>query len=302
MNRWIEHDVKQTRRPSTVESYERMVQDHINPRIGGISLKKLNALHVEAWLSDLERSALGAARRNRCFMILRLVMQKAVAQKLVRDNPTDGVTPPKPCRREAEPLSGDQVKHLLKCAKNNPYEAFFVVAIGTGMRWGEIAALRWSDIDLNAGTLQVQRTLSQARGKILIQPPKTKAGRRKIPLPAFVLAALHRHRSKSPVVPHPTAWVFPNRRGGLLGRGNFFSCCWKPLRDAAGIPKTRFHDLRHTTATLLLQNGVHPKVVQTVLGHSRFGITMDLYSHMVDGMQNEAAIALDSAISVPREK
>ncbi len=294
MDRWLEHDVRQSRRPTTIEGYERIVKKHINPRIGGTSLKKLNPLHIEAWLSDLGRSELGPSRRNRCFLVLRQAMQKAVIQKLIRDNPTDGVTPPKSCPREIEPLTGDQVERLLKCARDTRYEAFFVVAIGTGMRWGEIAALKWSDIDIKKGTLQVQRTVAEARGKLHIQPPKTKASRRMIPLPAFVLGALRRHYSKCDTVPHPTAWVFPNRKGDLLRKGNFFISCWKPLREEAGIPETRFHDLRHTTATLLLRNGVHPKVVQTVLGHSRFGITMDLYSHVVDGMQQEAANALDS--------
>ena len=99
MDRWLEHDVRQSRRPTTIEGYERIVKDHINPRIGGISLKKLNSLHIEAWLSDLERSGLGASRRNRSFLVLRLALRKAVTQKLTRDNPTDGVTPPRSLAR-----------------------------------------------------------------------------------------------------------------------------------------------------------------------------------------------------------
>ncbi len=185
---------------------------------------------------------------------------------------------------------------MLKFARGTRYQAFFVVAIGTGLRWGEIAALRWADIDTKARTLQVQRTVAEARGRVFVNPPKSKASRRTVPLPTFALDALERHRSQRATAPHPTAWVFPNRIGGLLRKSNFYTAYWKPLREQAGVPTTRFHDLRHTTATLLLKKGVHPKVVQAVLGHSRFGITMDLYSHLVDGMQQEAANALDALL------
>ncbi len=155
------------------------------------------------------------------------------------------------------------------------------------------AGLRWSEFDFLAGSLQVQRIVVEANGKLIVQPPKTKSGRRSVPIAGFALEALRVHRAKQTAPPHPTAWVFCNRNGGPLRKGNFFKEHWKPLREAVGVPTARFHDLRHTTASLLLKRGVHPKVVQSILGHARFGLTMDLYSHLMDGAHGEAAAAMD---------
>ncbi len=296
MERWLENDVRQSRRATTVEGYERMVHDHINPRIGGIRLKALTSLNVEAWLADLGRSGLGASRRYRVFTVLRLAMRKAHAQKLIRDNPTDGVTPPNEVRREMQPLTVEQAERLIECAKGRRYEALFSLALGTGLRWGELAGLRWADIDLDSGFLHVQRIVVEARGRILVHDPKTKAGRRRVAIPSFALAALLEHRARCAAPPHPTAWVFCNRHGGPLRKGNFHLEHWKPLRERAGVPAARFHDLRHTTASLLVKKGVHAKVIQAVLGHARFSVTMDLYSHLMDGMHEEAAEALEGIL------
>ena len=145
--------------------------------------------------------------------------------------------------------------------------------------------------------LRVQRGVTEAKGKLEVQEPKTKSSRRQVPIPEFALSALRSHHARQGVMPHPTAWVFSNARGGLLRKGNFYADHWGPLREKAGLRSARFHDLRHTTASLLLKRGIHPKVVQAILGHARFSITMDLYSHLMDGAHEEAAAALDSLLS-----
>ena len=282
--------------PTRDEFYETVVRKHINPRIGGIALRKLTSLHVEALLADLERSGLTSGQRAKVFEVFRIAMRKAIAQKLIRDNPSDGITPPKRPTREVQPLSAEEAERLLDCAKETRYEALFVLALGTGLRWGELAGLRWGDIDFNRATLQVQRIVVHTKHEMLIHEPKTKSGRRQVPIPGFALQALRAHRSRQSAAPHPTAWVFTNRVGAPIHKSNFFARDWKPLRERAGVPNARFHDLRHTTASLLLKRGVHPKVVQAVLGHARFGVTMDLYSHLMDGMHQEAAEALDSLL------
>ncbi len=296
LSRWIENDVRHSRRPTTAEGYETVVRKHINPRIGGIALRKLTSVHVEALLADLERSGLTSGQRAKTFEVFRIAMRKAIAQKLIRDNPSDGITPPKRPAREVQPLSAEEAERLLDCAKETRYEALFVLALGTGLRWGELAGLRWGDIDFNRATLQVQRIVVHTKHEMLIHEPKTKSGRRQVPIPGFALQALRAHRSRQSAAPHPTAWVFTNRVGAPIHKSNFFARDWKPLRERAGVPNARFHDLRHTTASLLLKRGVHPKVVQAVLGHARFGVTMDLYSHLMDGMHQEAADALDSLL------
>lgn len=243
--------------------------------------------HVEAWLADMERNGVPPSRRGRAPSVLKLAMRKAAAQKLIRDNPTDGVTPPKETAREIEPLTLQEAERLLKCARNTRYEALFALALGTGLRWGELAGLRWGDVDLSAGTLQVKRIVAEARGQILVQEPKTKAGRRRVPIPGFAAGALRDHRSKQSAPPHPR-------------KGNFHAEHWQPLREKAGVPRARFHDLRHTTASLLVKRGVHAKIVQSVLGHARFSVTTDLYSHLMDGMQEEAGEALEALLGGSR--
>jgi integrase len=155
---------------------------------------------------------------------------------------------------------------------------------------------RQSELDLDGGTLQVQRIIAESSANILIHPPKTKAGQRPVPLSAFAVQAIREHRARSGVTPHPTAWVLANQKGGPLRRGNLHVEHWGPLRERAGVPWCRFHDRRHKTASLLLKRVVHPKVVQAILGHTRIGITLDVYSHLMEGVFNEAVDALDGLL------
>ena len=296
LHRWLENDVRHSRRATTAEGYASVVHQHINPRIGGIRLQKLTPLHVEAFLADLERDGVSAGRRNRVFIVLRVALQKSMAQRLIRDNPTDGVASPNVPTREMRPLTVEEAERLLKCAQGTRYEALFVLALTTGLRWGELAGLRWGDVDLEGGSLQVQRIVVEANVKLLTHEPKTRSGRRRVPIAAFAVEALRAHRDRQAATPHPTAWVFSNRIGGPLRKGNFHAEHWKPLRERVGVGSARFHDLRHTTASLLLRRGIHPKVVQSLLGHSKFAVTMDLYSHLMDGMHGEAAAALDGLL------
>ena len=296
LNRWLRDDVAQSRRSSTAEGYELIVRKHINPHLGGLHMQKLTPVHVQAWLAELERGGLPQGRRNRVYLVLRVALKQAVRLQLIHTDPTNGVTPPKNPTREIRPLSVEEVERLLECARGERYEALFVLAVGTGLRWGELAGLRWGDLDVQGGSLQVQRIVTEVKGKIVIHDPKTKSGRRRVPIPRFAVEALAAHRAKQAADPHPTAWVFGNRTGGPLRRGNFHAEHWRPLRERAGIPTARIHDLRHTTASMLVRRGVHAKVVQSILGHARFGITMDLYSHLMDGMHEEAAEALDGLL------
>ena len=188
------------------------------------------------------------------------------------------------------------MERLLECARGTRYEALFVLAVATGLRWGELAGLRWGDLDSETDSLRVQRIVVEAKGKLFVHEPKTKSGRRRVPIANFAVEALRAHRQRQSAPPHPTAWVFCNRNGGPLRKGNFSVENWKPLREKAGVPAARFHDIRHTTASLLLSRGIHAKVVQSILGHARFGVTMDLYAHLMDGMNEEAAAALDGIL------
>lgn len=180
-------------------------------------------------------------------------------------------------------------------------EALYVLAVATGLRQGELLALRWCDIDLPARTLTVQRNLVQLNGRLEITEPKTAASRRRVDLPCVAVAALEAHRRRRPAAPHPTAFVFADAKGGPIRKQNLVRRSFRPLLGRAGLPRIRFHDLRHTAATLLLAEGVHPKIVAERLGHSSVTITLDTYSHVLKGMQREAASKLDVLLAAGRD-
>jgi len=170
-----------------------------------------------------------------------------------------------------------------------------MVPIGTGMRLGEILGLQWSDVDFKGRAIIVRNTLIEVNGELMLPEPKTPKSRRRVDLPQFVVDALTKHRAQSVregFAKEP--WVFCNSTGGPLRRTHFHVNHFKPLLDKADLPAIRFHDLRHTSATLLLAAGVHPKMVQERLGHSQIGITFDTYSHVVPTLQLEAASKLDT--------
>jgi integrase len=172
------------------------------------------------------------------------------------------------------------------------------LAVGSGMRLGELFGLQWPDVDLKAGAVTVRHTLIELNGTHTLSEPKTAKSRRRIELPDTVVGALLDHRRKMLAEGHAgVAWVFCNQHGGPLRRSHFHRQDFKPLLKAAGLPDIRFHDLRHTSATLLLSQGVHPKVVQERLGHSQIGVTMDIYSHVMPGMGREAADKLNSVFT-----
>ena len=171
-----------------------------------------------------------------------------------------------------------------------------MVAVTTGLRQGEIFALKWKDIDLRRRVLSVRRALLDAGGHREIADPKTAKGRRRVDLPDLAVSALQTHRVQLAATPHPESWVFTDVRGGTLRRSNFLRRNWAPLLASAGLDGVRFHDLRHTCASFLLAAGTHPKVVQERLGHATIGITLDTYSHVVGSLQREAADRLDELL------
>jgi integrase len=193
------------------------------------------------------------------------------------------VNPPREQKKEIRPLKEEEVKRLLKVVQGDKLEALYILAITTGMRLGELLGLRYEDIDLQAGTLQVKRTVFNGQ----IEAPKTLKGKRSIKLTQTSIKALQKHQKVS-------EWVFSTKVGTPISVHNLHNRSWKPLLNKTGLPlDTRFHDLRHTCATLLLTKGVHPKIVQELLGHSSISITLDTYSHGLPNMQEKAVRAME---------
>jgi len=182
--------------------------------------------------------------------------------------------------------------------------ALYALAITTGLRQGELFGLRWEDVDLEAGRLSVRQTLTTPKGGRKLGPPKRSKSRRSVKLTAGAVKALKAHRERQLDEREKLAelwqdydFVFATQVGTPLNRHNFFRRCFKPLLEEAGLPRSvRFHDLRHTCATLLLSKNVNPKIVQELLGHANISQTMDTYSHMLPDMQERAASAMDEIL------
>ena len=211
-------------------------------------------------------------------------LKQAVKWTLLPRNVVDSVDPPRVPKVEIRPLIEEQVKKLLETAQGDKLEALYVLAITTGMRSGELLGPQLKDLDLPAGIVQVRRTVFNGR----IEVPKTAKGNRSIKLTETSIRALREHERTS-------EWVFCTNAGTTISVHNLHNRSWKPLLVRAALPhNTRFHDLHHTCATLLLSKGVHPKIVQELLGHSSISITLDTYSHVLPNMQGEAVKAMDS--------
>jgi integrase len=209
-----------------------------------------------------------------------------VKWQLISLNIAEAVDPPRSTKREIRPLNSEQVKLLLELAKGTNLYALYLLAITTGMRQGELLGLKWEDVNLRTGSLQVRRTIFNGQ----VSAPKTSKGRRSIKLTQLTVGALQGHQRQG-------EWVFSSGVGTPISCHNLHNRMWKPLLNKAGLPpNTRFHDLRHTCATLLLTKGVHPKIVQEMLGHSTISITLDTYSHVLPNMQKEAVRAMEDLI------
>jgi integrase len=193
-------------------------------------------------------------------------------------------------------LAPEQVNVLLTAALEDRFHALYVLAVTTGLRQGELLGLQWEDVDLASAVLHIRRALQEVAGRLWLDEPKTAKARRTVDLPAVAVAALREHGDRMLAEAHLREFVFCDSQGGPVRKSNLIRRSFLPLLKRAGLPRIRFHDLRHTAATLLLLQGVHPKVVQERLGHSQISITLDTYSHVLPSMGREAAAKLDALL------
>ncbi|MGH7869593.1 MAG: site-specific integrase, partial [Candidatus Dormibacteraceae bacterium] len=223
--------------------------------------------------------------------------------ELMGRNQTDAVSVQRPGRTEMQTLSGEELRVLFATSAEDRFHALWVLLGTTGMRIGEALGLRWSDIDLETGRLEVRRALQfqQNNGLVFVEP-KSSRSRRTLHLAAGTVEKLHRHQiiqSREREFAGPE-WqeqglVFPNLKGRPLGHSTV-SASFAGALKTAGAKRIRIHDLRHTAATLLLKSGVHPKVVQEFLGHSSISLTLDTYSHVVPSLHEEIAIHMQAVL------
>jgi integrase len=275
-------------RNKTYENYDMIVRLYLRPHLGLARLGKLTSLHFEEMLIAMDEAGKSLRMRQFAFAALHRALAYATDQDppLVGRNVCDAVARPKVPRKEAPAFDPDQVEALLKAAAEDRLEALYYVAVFTGLRQGEIFALRWSDLDLKAGSIHVQHTLEECRTageaagtKLTLKEPKSGAGKRYVDLPQLAVDALIRHKARQLADGLIGEKVFTDTDGGWLRKSNFTRSSWKPLLKRAGLPDVRFHDLRHTHAALQLKCGMHMKALQLQLGHGQFTCTSDTYAH-----------------------
>jgi integrase len=236
--------------------------------------------------------------------VLRQALLQGVKWRLLARNAADAVEPPKPSKGVVRAMTEGETKTLLKGVREHALYVPVLLALTTGMRRGEILGLRWDDVDLGNGQLSVTQTLEQTREGLRLKVPKTQRGRRVVALGSVTVDALRRHKAQQAARKlrlgpafQDQGLVFPSPDGNLW-KPDKFSYDFSVLAEHRGIARVRFHDLRHTHATELLRGGVHPKIVSERLGHSTIGITLDVYSHVMPGMQEEAVRKFDEALQV----
>jgi len=306
---WLENSQKHSVRARTYERYEEIVRLHISPVLGRHRLQKLTAQHVQAFYTQMLNEGLSPSTVEVFHTVLHKALDTAVKWGLIPRNVCDLVSPPHREQFEIKPLTLEQAHQLLAVARGHRQEALFALALSTGMRRGELVALKWQDINFVTGTLQVRRILtripSKMPGKGYVEAePKTQKSRRNVVIAPFALKCLkeHRLRQLEEKVKAGPAWqehdyVFCTSVGTHLNPSKDVLDQLKVLLKKAGLPSIRFHDLRHSAATLLLSEGVHPKIVQELLGHTTISMTMDVYSYVLPSMQQDAIGRLNSALT-----
>lgn len=282
--------VKHRVRPKTYERYEQYVRLHIKPTLGKVKVAKLRPAHLQKLYSQKLEEGQSKRSVQQMHAVIHKAFNQALKWGLVARNVSDLVEVPKPEKRIPVTLTPEQVKKLFEVLEGDSLKPLYVTAMGTGMRQGELLGLMWQDVNLDNGVIHVSRTAQTIRGEgTVIQETKTEKSKRAIPLSPFVVEALKKQ-------PRTSEFVFPSKAGTPIGSRNLIRH-WGDLRIKAGLPEgIRFHDLRHSHATLLLISGTHPKVVQERLGHSQIGITLDTYSHVTPSLQAEAAENLEKML------
>lgn len=302
LTQWLTDRVAGRVRASTYRDYESIVRVHLIPALGRHRVKSLTPQHVQAMLNT-KATALSARRVQYIRTVLRMALKHGQRWGYVGQNVASltDIAPAK--KRRVDALTAPQAAELLKAVESHRERHLFVVALATGLRQAEILGLRWPDVDLEAGTLRVRETLQRLDGAYVLLPPKTEESDRTIALPAIALEAMKARRveqleqrlAAGPLWRDVWGLVFTTPFGKPL-HGETLTRNFQAALVAAGIPRQRFHDLRHGAATLMLGTGTELKVVQKILGHSTIVTTGDVYAGVIDELHRTAAANMDRAL------
>ena len=296
--------------PRTRDRYEEIVKLHLIPAFGSIPLVALKPQHIQKYYAKALQSGrrdgkggLSARTVHKHHRVLFAALKYAAKHNFLVRNPAEAVTPPHGQSKELAIVGANRLQLILEAAKESLYYALFFTSAYTGLRRGELLGLRWGDIDLEKATLSVVQTLQQLRnGEYIFREPKTRRSRRQIALSPDLALLLTEHRLDQedvqkllgrPLAPDDLIFSQPN---GRPLRPNSLTRVFQTIAKKVGLDGVTLHSLRHAHATILLQRGVHPKIVQERLGHSSVATTLDIYSHVVPGLQEAAARRFDEGL------
>lgn len=301
LGRYLEEYAKRSLRLTTYESYKFIVERHIIPELGLVKLKDLRPDQINHLLSKEIESGRSNRFAQYVLAILKAALNLAVKWELLSRNPALMVSPPKIELKVPETWSANQLQTFLNHIKDDRWAGIYYLAC-TGMRKGEILGVPVNALHLDKGYLVVVQTLyfTTSQG-IILQEPKTKKSRRMIVLPEFVKEALKIHLAKRQMLSQSPRWkesglVFTTDIGTHINPQNMLKH-FKAKTIEAGLPKIKFHSLRHSVASILLENNTHPKLVSELLGHSNVNLTLNQYSHIINPMNTVVADTLDKAVN-----
>jgi len=300
LNAWLENTVRGSVRESTYDRYQLVVEKQIIPHLGAARLEKLSPTSIEGFYADLERAGESPRARQMAGVVLSTALRHAVHPlKLIDFNPCSDVAKPRVAREEMKVWDALQVRSFLKAAESDRLHALYVLALDTGARQGELFGLQWPDVDFDAGTLKIHRSLSELRDKFSVKEPKMKAGRRTVQLSLFALDALHAHRKAMLAEGRDVkaGLIFCDRVAGFLRKSHVRRRSFSSIIKRAGVPRIRFHDMRHCAASLLLASGVNALVIKQRLGHERVETTLSIYSHLLPSAQQDAAARMNAVFT-----
>ena len=305
MDIWFEHYAKVKVRPSSHQTYRGYIDNHIKPSIGKIPLEKLTSLELQKLYKKLltsgrvdrieskkQSKGLSPKTVRNIHQIIASAVKLAKEQKIIASDPTEGCALPKLEHREMKTLPVEQLQSFLREARDSGVFELYYLELATGLRRGELLGLKWEDIDLERGDLRVRRQIARINGEVVEAPLKTKNAYRTLPLAEDTIGVLEAQKKKTGNSP----WVFPSPTGGPISPDSVLHKLHRVLKRA-GLPRVRFHDLRHTFATLALQSGVDVKTVSGMLGHFSAGFTLDTYAHVTTASQRQAAKTMGNLLS-----
>ncbi|WP_300268293.1 site-specific integrase [Microbacterium sp.] len=274
---------------------------HVSPVIGNVKLAKLTPMHIQRVVTTARKNGLNTHTVFSVYSNLKAVLEQAVRWQLIPSNPARSVDVPKGKPRELPLRTSEEVERFLAAIPRNPYRAAFMLAVGLGLRSGEVRGLRWSDIDFDRGTISVMQTASVLGGEIVYGEGKTDSARRVLPMPDFIRDVLREQRVRANEQRlRAFTWedhdlVFPGRHGRPLST-NTLLMQLDAICEDAGVPRLTFHHLRHLCATLLLKQGVSPRIAQRILGHASSRVTLEVYQHVTEELLEGTMQDVDDAL------